>query len=202
MTSKAIVTAVARVALAGGALVVVTAPASSAAPGCQYPANIVTTTSLKVKPQKVQYGAGARARVVVRATGSGRTPKGQVIVSVAGRSRVAGLSGGAAPSRSRASWPPVPTTASGRSTTRSVARDSRRARRRGSRSRSSRPTRGPRSTSRTSSVVTVPRPVCASGQRRVSLPTARPACASRTAARRASRPSGCTAAPRRCGSRV
>lgn len=96
MTSKAIVTAVASVALAGGALVVVTAPASSAAPGCQYPANIVTTTSLKVKPQKVQYGAGARARVVVNATGSGRTPKGQVIVTVAGRSSVKGLSGGAA----------------------------------------------------------------------------------------------------------
>ena len=96
MTSRAIVTAVASVALAGGALVVATAPASSAAPGCQYPANIVTTTSLKVKPQKVQYGANARARVVVRATGSQRTPKGQVIVTVAGRSRVSGLSGGAA----------------------------------------------------------------------------------------------------------
>ncbi len=95
MSRRVIVTAMASVALAGGTLVA-TGPASSAAPGCQYPANIVTTTSLKVHPKKVQYGANARARVVVRATGSQRTPKGQALVIVAGRSLTERLSGGAA----------------------------------------------------------------------------------------------------------
>ena len=96
MTSKAIVTAVASVALAGGALVVVTAPASSAAPGCQYPANIVTTTSLRVVPSTVQFGNRANAKVRVNATGTSRNPTGRAIVTVAGQSVSKSLSGGSA----------------------------------------------------------------------------------------------------------
>ena len=94
MTGKSLLTAAAGLALACGALVA-TAPASSAA-DCEYPANIVTTTTLKVTPSSIHAGGHATAHVKVRATGMGQKPTGLAVVTIDGFSLSGELHGGGA----------------------------------------------------------------------------------------------------------